>query len=286
MKLLRRAAFILIALISQTPAHGLVLPSGIAVDPDPSLDLTYQVVPDYDPVEKVIAGWMGDKLLYFVYVERLPAGWLDHDKYFQGLIRDLRAAGRSVETTKSGKYKAVSSLTGEYLQIQSKPSPQAAPSSQVVHFITDRKLAFVAFATLLDKGSADRMLEETKLLFQSASLQTIAPTNIGSVRSESPYVGTWKWSGAAPSGIPAIATMTLKDDLSFSSELTIGGRIVFRGVGVWSISGQRLLWTYLRSEPPLPADKREDEDETVTFDRGRLVLRSKLSGKEREFLHQ
>ena len=283
MKLLRRAAFIFIALISQAQAHGLVLQSGIAVDPDPSLDLTYQVLPDHDPVEKVIAGWMGDKLQYFVLVERLPAGLLDHHKYFQGLISDLRAASLSVETTRSGKYKAVSSLMGQYLQIQLKSSSQAAPSIQVVHFITDRKVAFVAIATLIDKSSADRMLEETKLLFQSASLPTTAPTNTGWVRSESPYVGTWKWSGAAPSGSPAIATMTLKDDLSFSSELTIGGRTVFRGVGVWSISGQRLLWTYLRSEPPLPADKREDEDEIVVFDRDRLVLRSKLSGKEREF---
>ena len=114
MKLLRSAVLVLSAFLSQAQAQNLILPGGLAVDPDSSLDLTYQVIADYDPVQKVIAGWTGDKLKYFVSVEKLPSGWTDHNKYFQGLLRDLRAAGRSVETVRSGSYTASTSLSGQY----------------------------------------------------------------------------------------------------------------------------------------------------------------------------
>lgn len=290
MKLLRRAAFILMALMSQAQAQGLVLPGGLAVDPARSLDLTYQVIPDYDPNEKVIAGWAGDKLQYFVTVEKLPAGWLDADKYFQAFLRDMRAADRSVDTGRSGKYKAASSLSGQYLEVLSRSSPQAAPTTQAVHFITDGKLAFLGIASLTKNGTADRMLEETRLLFQSSSLPGAAPAPTAPVapvvKAESPYVGSWKWSGTAPNGRPAVSRMSLRNDLSFSTDLTVDGKVVFRATGVWSVSGKRVLWVYLRSEPALPQDKRQDEDEIVSLDKGRLVLRSRLSGKDREFLQQ
>ena len=130
------------------------------------------------------------------------------------------------------------------------------------------------------------MLEETTLLFQSASLSTGVGNKTPSAKAETPYVGAWKWIGTAPNGRPAVSIMTLKDDLSFSTSLTIEDKLVFTAVGVWSVSGQRIYWKYLRSDPQLPAEKREDEDDIIALDTGRLVLRSKLSGKERVFLLQ
>lgn len=286
MKLLLRLALFLGALLAQSLAHGLALPGGITVEPPSSLDLTYQVVSDYDPVEKVLAGWAGDKLQYFVSVEKLPPGWTDHAKYFQGLVRDFRAAGRSVETAGSGSYATASTLSGRYLLIRSRPSSQAAPTSQTVHFITDGKVTFVAIATLTEKDAEARMVEETQLLFRSASLSGPGAGEPSSVKAETPYVGTWKWLGTAPDGRSAASTITLKADLSFSLDLVISAAVAFRGVGVWSVSQQKVYWRYLRSEPPLPADRLEDEDDVVAFDRARLVLRSRSTGREREFLRQ
>jgi hypothetical protein len=286
MKLLQIVPFIFLAVLSQAQAQSLVLPGGIAVDPAPPLDLTFQVVPSYDPDEKVLAGWAGDKLLYLVTMERLPPGWINPDKYFQGLVSDLRASGRNVEAARSGKYKGSSTLSGQFLELRHKSVSQAAGVSQAAHFLTDGKVAFIAFATLMDKSAEDRMLEETTLLFKSAFLPTGESAQVAKARSESSYVGSWQWSGAAPNGNPAAAAMILKEDLSFSTQVKMQGVVVFNAVGVWSVSGRKLLWTYMRSEPPLPDDKKEDEDEIVSLDRDRLVLRSKLSGKEREFLRQ
>jgi hypothetical protein len=286
MKILRIARFILLALFSQAQAQPLVLPSGIAVDPAPPLELTFQVVPSFDPHEKVLAGWEGDKLLYLVTMEKLPAGWLNPDKYFQALVSDLRASGRSVESTRSGKYKGTSTLSGQFIMLRHKSASQAAGVSQAAHFLTDGKVAFIAFATLMDESAEDRMLEETTFLFKSAFLPTGESVLAAKATSETPYVGTWQWSGAAPNGNPAAASMILKEDLTFSTEVKSQGVVVFNAAGVWSVSGRTLFWTYIQSQPPLPADKKEDEDEIVSLDRDRLVLRSKLAGKEREFLRQ
>lgn len=279
-------AFGIFALMAPAQAQSLVFPSGLAVDPDVSLDLTYQVIPDYDPLEKVVAGWIEGRLQYFVTVQRLPPEWSDHNKYFQGFVRDLRAAGRLVETGESGSYRTTSPLTGHYLQIHSKPAPRASTVKQLVHFIGDGKTAFLAIATLVEKGDEGRMLQETKRLFQSVSLpEGIAIGDAGS-KAESPYVGTWVWNGPSPNGVSVFYTMTLNSDLSFSVEMKMGGKVVFVGAGVWQLSGKALTWRYLRSQPQLPEDKREDDDEIVSHDRGRLVLRSRSSGMERTFLLQ
>lgn len=286
MKLLRIVLLTVVAFVSQAQAQSLVLPAGIAVDPSPPLDVTFQVVPSYDPDEKVLAGWEGDKLLYFVTVDKMPAGWLNADQYFQGLVRDLRAAGRIVATAKSGKYKSTAALSGQFLLLRHRSASEAAAGSQAVHFLTDGKVAYLAFATLVDQGAEDRMLDESTLLFQSAFLPVGGSPQAAKKTSESAYVGTWRWSGTAPDGKPATAMMILKEDLSFSTEIKSQGVLVFNAAGVWSVSGGRLFSNIMRSQPPLPADKKEDEDEIVSLDGDRLVLRSKLSGKEREFLRQ
>lgn len=288
MKTLKIVLFIFLAFLSHAHAQAqpLLLPSGIAVDPAPPLDLTFQVVPSYDPDEEVLAGWAGDKLLYFVTVEKLPPGWLTPDNYFKGLVSDLRASGRHVEARRSGKYKGTSTLSGQFLELRHKSGSQAAGVSQAAHFLTDGKVAFIAFATLMDKSAEDRMLEETTLLFKSAFLPTGESAQAAKTKSESAYVGSWQWTGADPNGNPAATAMILKEDLSFSTEVKIQGVVIFKAVGAWSVYGRKLVWTYIQSQPPLPVDKKEDEDEIISLDHDRLVLRSKLSGKEREFLRQ
>lgn len=285
MKLLRRFVCLLLALFGvHVHAQALVLPEGLAVDPDDTLDLTYQVVPDFDEHQKVLAGWEGDKLRYVVTVEKLPPGWLEAQKYFQVLVRDLRATGRTVEPGRTGEYKARSSLTGRYLELRLRSSAQGVTTTQIAHFLTNGRVAFIAFANAVGADSAERTLDESQRLFKTASLPGNAPSVAPQVSNETPYIGTWRWTGTAPDGRPASSTVVLKPDLSFTSDLVVDGRQRLRAAGVWQVSAQRLLWTYTDSQPPLPV--REDEDEIVSLAGDRLVLRSKLSGKEREFRRQ
>jgi len=285
MKLILRVVFFFFAFCSRAHAESLVLPAGIVLEPDPSLDISYQILQNFDEKEKVIAGWDGEKLQYSISTIKLPPGWPDYKKYFQGLTRDLSGSVSSLKAGRSGGYKTASSLSGHYLEVQFKFSAKAEFSTQIYHFITDGKKSVVAIATLVDKGAQDRMLEDSKLLFQSAFWYTGAPLP-DVEKSETPYVGTWKWSGAAPNGAPAVSLVTLKDDLTFTSNLTVAGKLVFSSVGYWAVSGKQLLWTYSRSQPELPEDKRKDEDDIVSLNNGHLILHSKLSGENREFIKQ
>jgi hypothetical protein len=247
--------------------------------------LTYQVVPAFDEHEKVLAGWEGEKLRYMVVVEKLPPQWRDADQYFQGFIADLQATGRAVRTARSGSYRSTSGMSGRYLELRHGPARGATPVMQTLHFITDGKQAFLGVATAVDLNAADRTLAETQLLFQSASVAADA-SQADRQRAESAFIGDWASSATAPDGRSVQCQLALKDDLSFTTVITIEGHVVFTGAGTWSVDGRSISWTYMRSVPPLPEDKREDHDEVVSIDDSRLVLLSGLSGVERVFLRQ
>jgi hypothetical protein len=266
----------LFAVASFAHAEALLLPSGLGFDPDDALDLTYQVVPQYDDQQKVIAGWHVEKLQYFIVVEKLPPGWLDGQKYLQLLAQDMRSRGRLVEVGRSGQYKTAAGLVGRYVELKSRDSAKDAPTVQVVHHVTDGKLAYFAIASGVS-ATADVLLKEMRELFQTASFGAAAAQ---------PYVGAWAWSGAAPDGRPATAVLTVRQDMTFTSEVAVDGKVVQRGSGFWSVTGALINWGYEKSEPPMPAKLREDEDEIRAIDAKRWVLRSKLSGEEREFVRR
>lgn len=282
MNFIRIFFFSLIALSAQAQASTLAHPAGLAFEPDASLDLTYQVVPAFDENEKFIVGWAGTQLQYVIAVEKLPPEWVDADAYINGLLRDFLTSGRTVETHASGKYKTRSDMRVNYVEIHSKSQNQTEPTRQIAYFITNGKLSFLAVATLVNKAQAKRALEETKLLFTSAAVST-ATQPLPRQFSETPYVGTWQWTGALPDGSASTAIVRLEENLNFRTEVTRAGALIFAANGVWSVSEKRLHWTYINSQPPLPDDKKEDEDEIIALTSDRLVLRSIQSGKETEF---
>lgn len=286
MKLLRIVAIFLMTLFARAEANPLVLSSGIAVKPAASLDLTYQVIPDYDPNEKVIARWDGDKLAYFLTVEKLPPGWLNPEQYFTGFMRDMRDSGRKIEQLSTGKYKGVASISGQFIEFRSKAASEDSGSTQVVHFLTDGKVSFVAVATATGKLAEKQMANETALLFKSAYLPSRDAIPPASVKTEQLYVGTWDYNGLGPNGQAASMQLVLKEDLTFSAQVQSQGATIFSAVGVWSVAGQKLQWTYMRSEPPLPAHKKDDEDEIISLANDRLRIRSKISGLERELIRR
>jgi hypothetical protein len=286
--LLKTAAFLFASVLAiQVHARSFVLPDGMSLEPDSTLDLTYQVVPSLDEIEKLVVGWSGDKIQYAITVEKLPPGWLDSGEYFSRLVGDLRASGRTVDTGRRGDYKATSGLRGAFMEIRSRSATRTEVITQVGHFLTNGTVAFIAFATLLNKSSADRMLEESTLLFKSAAIVSTQLSEVPRRRAESPYFGTWQATSLAPTGQRVIADVVLKDDLSFTARVSsLDGRSVFSAVGVWSVNGKSMYWTYIRSVPPLPDDRKEDEDEIVLHSGDRLLLRSTTTGKEYEYIRK
>jgi hypothetical protein len=287
MKTLRCAGLLLTLLFAGSiQAESFALPSGLSLEPDSSLDLTYQVIPAYDETEKVVAGWSGDELLYFLTSEKLPSGWLDPSKYFAGLIRDLRDAGLAVDVGRRGEFEAQSGLGGTFMEITHSSAAQAPATIQVAHFLTDGKVAFIAFATLVEQTGADRMLKETTSLLGSAAISTASPPVPPAKSNEHPFFGVWQSNSAAPDGKPITTVLNLKDDLTFFVEVSTRDSRTFSAVGGWSVSNHRISWTYIRSNPTLPDDEKSSEEEIVSHSDDLLVLRSMATGMQREFVRK
>ena len=271
------APLLLLAVSRQCDA--LVLQAGLSVQPPESLDLTYQAIPSYDKEQKVIAGWAGPKLRYFISVQKLPPGWLDPKAYFSGVARDLRAAGGTVEEGAQGEYTAASGLKGSYLALRLKLDPGSPVDESVAHFITDGKVAFFAYVSLTGISNVEQVTAETVSLFKTASISIgIAPVGARK-RNESPYFGTWLAEETGPGGARLTSRLPLNEDLSFATQVALGGTTVLNATGVWLVDGRTLTWTYMYTSPPLPADAKTDQDEVLAISRDRLVVRSLKSGK-------
>ena len=154
-------------LVGATPVS---LPGGLTVDLPEQLDLTYQIIPDYDENEKVIAGWSNDKLQYFVALSRLPAGYLDGPSYLAALARDLRKAWGSVEVGQQATYRTESGMSGTTV-VLFKPASGKSTSKTILiaHHLTDGKASFVATATVMPTASIDTASEHVKRILSSAS---------------------------------------------------------------------------------------------------------------------
>jgi hypothetical protein len=95
---------VMVGLSLPAMAEPYVMAQGLAIDIGEEIDLTYQVVESYDENEKVLAGWKGDGLQYFITLEKLPDGLQNGRDYFTALLRDLRALSWiATEKTPEGK---------------------------------------------------------------------------------------------------------------------------------------------------------------------------------------
>ena len=263
---------------------------GLTVDPPKNLDLTFQVIPSYDPKQNVLAGWDGKTLQYVIgRAKKLPPEWLDANKYLAAFVRDLRAASMpdTFESGRTGNYKSAGGLNGTYMEYSSVLRGQSKARPQVVHFLTDSNTAFIAFVTPVDETARDKMLDESIAIFRTAAFGGIVPMD-GTVAmaddsDAKQLFGKWVAEEHTPDGRVVVSHTELKSDLTFTSDMSIGGKSVFHASGLWSVNGKELTWNYMHSSPELPESARTDTDEIEHVDQRTLVTLSKRSGQRHHF---
>ena len=80
------------------------------------------------------------------------------------------------------------------------------------------------------------------------------------------------------------ANVVIQQSMKFTGSVTIDGKPFWDYSGSWSLAGSTLTWKYETSSRDQPAAGTVDTDEVISVNRDRLVLLSKLSGQQREFL--
>ena len=97
-------------------------------------------------------------------------------------------------------------------------------------------------------------------------------------------VGRWSASADHPGGATTVTHVVFTQNMHFFGSSTVDGKTFLDFDGTWSVSGNTLAWHYETSSGLTPAPGTTDTDEIVSVDASRLVLRSSLSGKQREYI--
>lgn len=97
-------------------------------------------------------------------------------------------------------------------------------------------------------------------------------------------VGRWSITAQHPDGTPISVNVVLTQNQKFTSTTAAQGKPFNTATGTWAISGRTLTWRYDAAPGSTSNAAVTDSDEIISADADKLVLRSKLSGKQQEYL--
>ncbi|MBA6401106.1 hypothetical protein H4J75_09425 [Colwellia sp. BRX10-1] len=250
-----------------------VVADGLAIDLMETLDLTFQVIPEYDETENVLAGWNGDEFQYFVAFSKLPAGWLNAEKWISGFIRDIHAASEtgSYNLLDKGNYKSNGKFDLNYIEISFIPKGEQETRKQLVHFITDHKNSYLAFATPTSDNGANVLQSEVISILKTSHLPTsnIIPLVI---KNEDKYIGIWNGQYVDKDDKVVQVIFELKADLTFARKDSIEGKQDSVNSGGFFISNNKISWTYLYGKPTNQESRTKETNTISSFSGDTMIL--------------
>ena len=143
---------------------------GKALDVDPSgIDVTFQIFPDYDPVEKLVHGWKGEELHYLILVDQQPGG-KKSKKYWKGMLKELKkwADDRKLTVLSEGVYSGAS-INEISFKVLSWVR-EGDVTTQMYNLVVGKKTSYWVIATPFSED-IDYMVAGTKTLLSSSSLK-------------------------------------------------------------------------------------------------------------------
>jgi hypothetical protein len=250
-----------------------VVADGLAIDLLETLDLTFQVIPEYDETENVLAGWNGDEFQYFIVFSKLPAGWLNADKWISGFTRDISSASEtgSFNILDKGNYKSDGNFDLNYIEISFIPKGEQETRKQLVHFITDYKNSYLVFATPTSNTGANVLLSEVISILKTSHLPTsnIIPLVM---KNEDKYIGLWNGQYVNKADKVVQVIFELKADLTFSRKDSIAGKEDNVNSGVFFISNNEISWTYLYGKPTNQESRTKEKNTISSFSGDTMIL--------------
>lgn len=152
-------------------ADTLDLGEGLAVEAASAANLKFGAIPSYDASKKMLSRWSGQRLQYFISVNRLPRSRRDADQYFERLINDLYAThgDGNVEIFDQGKYDSPGGFAGAYVAFRLKPYGSEKSQQQITHFLRASRFSYVATGVLVSESAGTQMHDDTISLFKTAS---------------------------------------------------------------------------------------------------------------------
>ncbi len=98
-----------------------------------------------------------------------------------------------------------------------------------------------------------------------------------------PLLGTWSGAATRSDGVSIKTTVEFNFNGSFAGSAEVDGQPFWTYEGTWTLTGNDLTWTYVKSSRPIPNEARVDTDELIALDGNTLTLRSKRTGRVHNF---
>ncbi|MBB1326297.1 hypothetical protein H5089_12440 [Pseudoalteromonas sp. SR45-1] len=143
---------------------------GKTLEVDPSgIDVTFQVFPDYDPVEKLVHGWKGEELRYLILVDQQPGG-KKSKKYWEGMLKELKkgADDRKLTVLSEGVYSGASNNEISF-KVLSWIS-EGDITTQMYNLVVGKRISYWVIASPFSEDT-DYMVAGAKTLLSSSLLK-------------------------------------------------------------------------------------------------------------------
>jgi len=141
----------------------------ISVTPTKGTDVTFQILDDFDPKQRVLLGWDGDEQLYAMAIDEQPGG-LDTKKYWKGLLREIEkdADGQKLDVAHEGEFKSNDGLTITYKVITSKSDGEILV--QIIYLIKNSKIAYWAMVIGVDVTRVNEAYQQSASVLKTVKL--------------------------------------------------------------------------------------------------------------------
>lgn len=266
---------------TQVNSKAQIVADGLAIELLESLDLKYQVVPDYDEQENVVTGWDGDQFLYLVAFNKLPPGWINACVWIEGFSRDIQSASKSgsFNIVDCGCLQSGGGFDLSYILISYTLTGEDEPITQLVCHMTDHLNAYSAYATPVSELSNEQLGSEVLSILKTAHSSSSNVIYLNRKKEER-YIGYWHGSYVDDLHRNVEVGFHLMRDLTFVSKEIVEGERHNIYSGVWSITKNVISWEYLYGGPASQKRKTSEVDEIRRFTGDTLLLVSQISGRE------
>ncbi len=130
------------------------------------LDVTFQLIEEFDKTQKVVMGWDGEEQLYALAIDEQPGGGKE-ENYWQGLVTELKK-GSPIDIAYEGRFKSVSGLNITFKIFTYRI--EAEPAVQIFYLIKNENIAYWAIAHVLNVDRTNDVYQQSAKLLKSVRL--------------------------------------------------------------------------------------------------------------------
>jgi len=130
------------------------------------LDVTFQLLEEYDPEQKLVMGWNGEESLFTMIVDEQPGGE-KVELYWKGILKEMKKAS-AIDVAHEGSFKSNSGLEITYKVIAL--SIDGQPTLQIYYLIKNDKIAYWAIAHVSNLETVNEAYQQSARVLKTVQL--------------------------------------------------------------------------------------------------------------------